>query len=96
MTETVLVAASGEAIPGLLHASVPFPIALSSRWRVSLDRLQWVLERLRGGRWHASAFCCTREVLLRNIRERAETVDPAALIRIAGLPQWHPDRCRDG
>lgn len=83
-----------EDASGLLPTSIGFPIRLNERWRVSFDQLQWILERYRGGRWIGSAYCVTRETLLRNIRERAGTVDANALALVAALPEWHPDRTR--
>ena len=85
---------AGDPASPLLHASNGFPIRLNKRWRVSFHELQWILERHRGGRWLGSAFCVTRQALLRNIHERCGEVDPDALDEVKNLPAWHPDRTR--
>jgi hypothetical protein len=72
-----------------------FPIQLNRKWRVSFDTMQWILERGRqGDRWRGSAYCVTRQALLRNIRERCGHVDPDALAEIESFPPWHPHRTR--
>jgi hypothetical protein len=59
---------------------------LSENWRVKTDELQWILQCQHGNRWRDRSFCCTREALIRCIREHAE-ID-------AGLnfPAHHPGR----
>jgi hypothetical protein len=69
-----------------------WPIAVNASWRVEFDSLQWILARRQGAKWNPSAYCCTREALLRNIRERCGPVHPDALARVRALPAWHPDR----
>jgi hypothetical protein len=73
---------------------------LNDRWRV-IDSgephpyRQWILQyrksMKRPNRWSAEppfgSFCQTRAVLLRCIREKARTVDPAALAVIEALPE---------
>jgi hypothetical protein len=76
-----------------LPASSPaFPIRLSTRWRVTFDPRQWRLEHLSRSRWDGSAYCVTRDALLRNIRERCGPVSADALGLIESLPPFHPDR----
>jgi hypothetical protein len=73
---------------------------LNDRWRVIDSRerhpyRQWILQyrksMKRPNRWSAEppfgSFCQTRAVLLRCIREKAGTVDPAALGIIEALPE---------
>ena len=69
-----------------------FPIRLNDRWRVTVDPLQWRLEHLSRSRWDGSAYCVTRDALLRNIRERCGPVSADALGLIESLPPFHPDR----
>jgi hypothetical protein len=73
---------------------------LNERWRI-IDSCepnpyrQWILQHrsslLKPDSWTAGApygsFCQTRAVLLRDIREKAGTCDPAALAIIAALPE---------
>ena len=83
---------AGDTTSRLLHASSGFPIAINAQWRVSFDRLQFILECRRGERWLGRSFCVTRQALLRCIREHCDQVDQAALPKVAALPEWHPDR----
>jgi hypothetical protein len=70
-----------------------FPIQLNAEWSVLFDRLQWILCHWSGGQPRYRSFCCTRDGLLRCIREECiADIDPAALIRVRALPEWHEDR----
>ena len=70
-------------------------VRLNDKWRIVDDPLQWILERRRGvpGKkstgWVGNAYCMTRRALLRNIRERAGEVDPAAVAYIEPWPERH-------
>ena len=70
-----------------------WPVVLNDRWRCVYDPAQWILEhRISTKDWRGSAFCWTRDALIRNIRERCGQVDPDALKQIENLTEFHPDR----
>jgi hypothetical protein len=70
--------------------------ALNDRWRVVDDPLQWILQvrqRQETGKvtgWVGSAYCVTREALLRAIGERCGPINPEALAVLQTLPDLHP------
>jgi hypothetical protein len=91
-SDTIIVpasAATGEAVPRLLHAST-FPIRLNETWQVAYDDLQWKLQCRRGDRWHDRSFCVTKHALLRCIREHVDGT--ADLTSVDRLGEWHTDR----
>ena len=69
----------------------PLIASLNDAWRVIVckNSLQWVLQQRRGARnhWRGSAFCCTREALLRNVRERGGEIGGDALVILLKLPE---------
>jgi len=80
------------------HDDYPRVVAnLNERWRVveCRDRVQWVLQWRSGGpetcrsdTWKGRGYFRTSEVLKRSIREERLSVDPAAEIVLAALPDW--------
>ena len=60
--------------------------AISGRWALAADSLQWMLQRRAGQRWQSVSFVSsTRDVLLRCMREKG--CPPADAERLlAGLP----------
>lgn len=75
-------------------------VRLNDKWRIVDDPLQWILQRRAGNRrrsdgsedprsWQGMSYCMTRAVLLRDIRERAGEVDPAAVAFIESWPERH-------
>ncbi len=72
------------------------PLYLNSRWRVTEDRLQWVLEykarrpNSRTCGWEGRRFCMSRRCLLDSIREKCGPVNAAALAEVEGWPKIHP------
>jgi hypothetical protein len=70
-----------------------FMAVLNSRWRVTEDELQWILEKRRfGGVWRGRSYCRTKAALLRCIREHVEgDIDLVEFIKVQVLPDWHQD-----
>lgn len=72
-------------------------VRLNDHWRVIAcrDGIQWILQRRHDrkglSRWDGNSFSTERAPLLRCIRERAGSCDPAALQCLAILP----DHIRD-
>ena len=55
-------------------------IYLSPDWRISHDRLQWIVEHKVGARWRSVAFVeSNKGVLKRVLREKGAVYDAAAL-----------------
>jgi len=83
-----------KAVERPAHPSNPVVAQLNARWRVVDDGL-WVLQRRKGNPrrknsgWVGSAFCGTKDALLRNILERCGPVDPSALTKLIALPDYH-------
>jgi hypothetical protein len=83
--------------PPLAHQATSVLALLNARWRVIDEPLQWILQRKKGNPrkkssgWRGRSFCRTREALLRCVREYCSDVDPAALAKLKGLPDWHRD-----
>jgi len=80
------------ALSGCLKRS---PRQLNFGWRVTEDRLQWLLQHLDSkpgkftSRWKNRSFCRTREGLLRCVQEYCGFVDAGALEWILSLPDFH-------
>ncbi len=80
------------ALSGCLKRS---PKHLNFGWRVTEDRLQWILQCLdskpgkNGSGWKNRSFCRTREGLLRCVQEYCGCVDAGALEWIMSLPDFH-------
>jgi hypothetical protein len=91
---------SGKAsVPPAAAKNEPSVIAaLSKRWRVVDDPLQWILERrstesgTKSTGWRARSFCMSRAALLRCIREHCGPVDVDSLAVVTRLPEFHPIR----
>jgi hypothetical protein len=70
--------------------------AVSGRWALAADGLQWMLQRRAGQRWQSVSFVSpTRDVLVRCMREKG--CPPADAERLlAGLPstfeEWGRER----
>ena len=81
----------------LAHPLNRLTVQLNTKWRVTDDPLQWVLQRKRGNPrkknsgWQDRSFCRTREGLLRCVREYCGDVDGGALAELRALPDFHPD-----
>jgi hypothetical protein len=64
---------------------------LNHGWRVVTckNSIQWILQKRRGeqNRWRSQYFCCTREVLIRCVREYAGQIDGASLVVLLRLPE---------
>src|SRR5215472_19140092 len=60
--------------------------AISGRWALAADSLQWMLQRRAGQRWQAVSFVSsTRDILVRCMREKGcPSADAERLL--AGLP----------
>ena len=77
------------------HPSRRLVAQLDETWRVIADPLQWRLQRKKGNPrsknsgWRDRSFCTTREGLLRCVREYCANVEPAALDKLATLPEHH-------
>src|SRR5262245_28157429 len=77
------------------HPSRRLGVQLNKTWRIIADPLQWRLQRKKGKRrsknsgWRDCSFCTTREGLLRCVRECCGNVEPAALDKLAALPEHH-------
>ena len=76
-------------------------VTLNERWRITDDPLQWILSYREGKipdsdkSWRGHRYCRTKAALLRDIRENAGAVDPAAIAVIETWPDWHPDRKKE-
>lgn len=73
-------------------------VDLNDRWRVTIDRRQWILE-VRKGRatskatgWKARRFLITRTALLRSVAELCGDVHSSAIEIINSLPGRHSRR----
>ena len=79
------------------HPSLHVIAQLNEKWRVVDGSLQWILQHKKGNPrkkssgWRGRSFCRTREALLRCVHEYCSDVDPAALAKLKGLPDWHRD-----
>ena len=69
----------------------PAVAALNDRWRVIVckNSIQWILQRRRSGpnSWRGRSFCCTREALIRCVREHAGQIGGDALVILLRLPE---------
>ena len=77
--------------------SIPAPVVLNSRWRVTYNPAQWVLEHRegaqrgsRGSGYRQVKFCTRRDNLLRRIVELCGDVDPVTMAQVKALPAVHP------
>ncbi len=81
----------------LAHPAKPLLVQLNEDWRVTEDRLQWILQKRKGNPrrknagWVSRSFCHTRGGLLLCVREYCGTVDPEALRIMHSLPEHHVD-----
>jgi len=79
------------------HPSLHVIAQLNEKWRVVDGSLQWILQHKKGNPrkkssgWRGRSFCRTREALLRCVREYCGEVDPRGLVKLKGLPEFHPD-----
>ena len=70
-------------------------VAQLANWRVVNDPLQWRLQRRKGNPrtrnsgWQDRSFCTTRKGLLRCVCEYCGDVEPAALAKLAALPEHY-------
>ena len=77
------------------HPSNRLIAQLNATWRVVDYPLQWRLQRKKGNSrtrnsgWQDRSFCTTREGLLRCMREYCGDVEPAALAKLAALPEHY-------
>lgn len=70
---------------------------LGPNWRVIECRgqIQWILQRLSGGRrgrprWTSRSYCLTRDGLSRVMSEAVGSLDAASRAFLASLPMRHP------
>ena len=70
---------------------IPGAIAIDDRWRVSEDdEIQWVLQKLEGGRWRNIAWCGTRDGLLDVALPHNNIAAPAGVLdALSGLPDTY-------
>ena len=77
------------------HPSNRLVAQLNANWRVVNDPLQWRLQRRKGNPrtrnsgWQDRSFCTTRKGLLRCVCEYCGDVEPAALAKLAALPEHY-------
>jgi hypothetical protein len=93
-TKPVLSPTGGLPAPAVGEENDNYPhvvARLHEGWRVIVCKgaIQWVLQRRHAApnSWRGSAFCCTREALLRNVRERAGEIGGDALVILLRLPE---------
>jgi hypothetical protein len=89
-----VVADAPDAINPTLSPCFGLECRLNDRWRVTTDKLQWMLQHRRLGHdvWISRSWCRTRDGLLQCVKEHCDDVDPVSLATLRALPDYFIER----